>query len=50
MTEAAKSSRKPECRVGTSGWYYDHWLGRFYPDNLKKDQTFGFYSQILTIR
>ncbi|MFO7956085.1 MAG: DUF72 domain-containing protein [Candidatus Brocadiia bacterium] len=32
-------------RVGTSGWQYDHWSGRFYPDDLPKDEWFGYYAQ-----
>ena len=22
------------CYIGTSGWHYDHWRGRFYPPEL----------------
>jgi uncharacterized protein YecE (DUF72 family) len=25
-----------EIRIGTSGWHYDHWIGRFYPEGLRK--------------
>lgn len=31
--------------VGTSGWYYDHWKGCFYPDNLSKNDFLEFYSR-----
>lgn len=31
--------------VGTSGWYYDHWRGCFYPDNLSKNEFLDFYSK-----
>ena len=34
-----------EIRVGTSGWYYDHWLGRFYPDDLPKNKWFEHYAR-----
>ncbi len=37
--------RKPELRVGTSGWQYDHWRGVFYPDALPKKQWFSHYAQ-----
>ena len=32
-------------RVGTSGWHYDHWVGRFYPAKLKKSDWLDFYMQ-----
>ena len=32
-------------RVGTSGWSYDHWKGRFYPEGLAKSHWFHFYAQ-----
>lgn len=31
--------------IGTSGFYYRHWLGCFYPKGIKQDQLLGFYSQ-----
>lgn len=34
-----------EIRVGTSGWHYDHWRGRFYPDRLPKSRWFEHYAQ-----
>lgn len=24
----------PDCYIGTSGWHYRHWRGRFYPEKL----------------
>jgi len=32
-----------EFRVGTSGWSYRHWLGVFYPENLKPAKFLEFY-------
>lgn len=32
-------------RIGTSGWTYEDWKRRFYPETLKKDQWLSFYSQ-----
>jgi len=29
--------------VGTSGWYYDHWKGPFYPEDLPKKKFLEFY-------
>ncbi len=34
-----------EIRIGTSGWYYAHWQGRFYPEELTKDRWLDFYSR-----
>ena len=38
---------KAECdiRIGTSGWYYDHWAKRFYPPVLPKSQWLEYYAQ-----
>ena len=32
------------CYIGTSGWYYTHWRGRFYPERLSKNEWLGFYA------
>jgi len=32
-----------ECLVGTSGWFYEHWLERFYPKGLAKKELLNFY-------
>ena len=29
--------------VGTSGWTYDHWKGRFYPTGLARSRWFDYY-------
>jgi uncharacterized protein YecE (DUF72 family) len=31
--------------VGTSGWTYDHWKGRFYPQDLPKKRWFEYYAE-----
>jgi len=31
-------------RIGTSGWLYFHWQGRFYPDDLPKNKWFDYYT------
>jgi len=31
--------------VGCSGWYYPHWMGKFYPDDLKKSKWLEYYCQ-----
>lgn len=30
--------------IGTSGWFYDHWIGNFYPEDLKKEEWLHFFS------
>ncbi len=32
-------------RVGTSGWSYDHWEGKFYPHVLPKTKRLAFYAE-----
>lgn len=34
-----------EVRIGTSGWHYDHWIGRFYPQKMRKENWLEFYAQ-----
>lgn len=36
-------SRHAQIRLGTSGWDYAHWRGRFYPEGLPAPQWFGYY-------
>jgi uncharacterized protein YecE (DUF72 family) len=31
--------------IGTSGWHYDHWRGRFYPPDLPKSRWLEFYAR-----
>jgi ribonuclease/clavin/mitogillin len=38
------SSTHPVFFIGTSGWTYDHWKGRFYPENLPKKGWFDYYA------
>lgn len=33
-----------ELRVGCSGWFYEHWSGLFYPENLPKRLWFQHYA------
>ncbi|MFW5859573.1 MAG: DUF72 domain-containing protein [Planctomycetota bacterium] len=35
-----------DLHVGTSGWQYDHWRGRFYPENLRKQDWFSHYATV----
>lgn len=31
--------------LGCSGWYYDNWVGRFYPEKLSKSKWLQYYSK-----
>lgn len=33
--------------IGTSGWHYPHWVERFYPAELPKDEWLAWYAQRL---
>ena len=39
------SRKKAQFRIGTSGWQYDHWKGRFYPEDLRKSEWFDHYAR-----
>jgi len=34
-----------DIRIGTSGWHYDHWRKRFYPEGLPKSKWFEYYAK-----
>ena len=34
-----------EVIVGTSGWWYEHWRGKFYPEELDKNKWFNHYTR-----
>ncbi len=38
-------NKNSEIRIGTSGWYYDHWRELFYPAGLAKSKWFEHYAQ-----
>jgi uncharacterized protein YecE (DUF72 family) len=31
--------------IGTSGWNYKHWIGNFYPENIKQNNFLKYYSE-----
>jgi len=37
-----------EVIIGTSGWWYEHWQGRFYPEKLDKNRWFDYYARFFT--
>jgi uncharacterized protein YecE (DUF72 family) len=38
---------RPQIRIGTSGWSYDHWVGPFYPDGLPTGGRLAYYARYL---
>jgi uncharacterized protein YecE (DUF72 family) len=42
---ARPAARRPELRVGTSGWHYRSWHGPFYPARLKIKDFLSYYVQ-----
>src|SRR5437867_9587279 len=32
-----------QIRIGTSGWHYKHWIGRYYPKDIKAAKMLGYY-------
>jgi uncharacterized protein YecE (DUF72 family) len=39
------AEKKGRFRVGTSGYQYDHWRARFYPEHLARREWLGHYAQ-----
>ena len=37
--------KKNKIYIGTSGWCYEHWKNVFYPNNLKSQDYFDYYSK-----
>lgn len=37
--------KNPNIFIGTSGWHYEHWTGKFYPSDLSKEDFLSFYCQ-----
>jgi uncharacterized protein YecE (DUF72 family) len=31
--------------IGTSGWHYKHWVGRFYPEKTPASKMLAYYAQ-----
>lgn len=38
-------SSKVKLKIGTSGWHYNDWQGRFYPEDLKKKDWLKYFSK-----
>ncbi len=35
-----------EFLIGTSGWWYEHWYGKFYPPEVEKRDWFSYYAKV----
>ncbi len=42
--KAGKRSRRATYHIGTSGYSYDDWKGRFYPEGLKSNEWLEYYA------
>jgi uncharacterized protein YecE (DUF72 family) len=42
---ASTRRRRGRLRIGTSGWQYDHWRGRFYPSGLAERAWLAWYAE-----
>lgn len=42
-SECSRAAR-PFLRIGTSGWVYKHWMGRFYPAGMRGNCQLPFYA------
>jgi len=40
-----KGKRIPKIHIGTSGFYYDHWIGKCYPEGISKHDLLPFYAE-----
>ena len=41
--------KKGEVFIGTSGWVYEDWWGRFYPKNINPEERLEYYSKYFDI-
>ena len=45
MADESRPDRRGRVRVGTSGYQYDHWRGRLYPEDLPKSRWLEHYAE-----
>src|SRR4029450_11250982 len=45
LAPKSRSDELPAFNVGCSGWFYWHWRGRFYPQNLPTKRWFAHYAR-----
>lgn len=39
--------KQGKVHIGTSGWFYEHWIGPFYPESLSRKKFLPYYMQHL---
>jgi len=39
------TSQKAKIYIGTSGWVYSHWVGKFYPENLPSKDRLKYFAK-----
>lgn len=39
--------KQGKVHIGTSGWFYEHWIGPFYPEDLSSKKFLSYYMQHL---
>ncbi len=42
---SAPAQQPPQLNIGCSGWFYWHWRGSFYPDQMPTKEWFSYYSE-----
>lgn len=41
-----ESTAERRIRLGTQGWGWSHWIGRFYPPGTRPEEYLAFYSEV----
>lgn len=41
--EGSSAKEGSKVHIGTSGWHYQHWVGRFYPEGMRPSAFLPFY-------
>jgi len=44
-TMSQKESAYGKVHIGTSGWYYKHWVGPFFPRKMPPSRMLRFYTE-----
>ena len=43
--DLSRNNKQGNAYIGTSGWSYEDWVGRFYPKDVRKKDWFGYFAQ-----
>lgn len=44
LEQKSENLAETEIRIGTSGWHYKHWVGKYYPPRLSPREMLPFYA------